>query len=103
MVVVWELTGAGKGQEKKALRLIGRRSLRWHSTSLCSRRNACPGRPARYVALGMLWLGTTFFACCFCAGESKIGEKMDNPVLITEWRVTMIDAYLAGSFWRADL
>jgi divalent metal cation (Fe/Co/Zn/Cd) transporter len=30
-------------------------------------------------------------------GKERVGTKLDNPVLRAEARVTMVDAYLAGS------
>lgn len=47
---------------------------------------------------GMIWLAATFVAMLVLAsGKRRTGQALDNPVLISEAQVTMVDAYLAGS------
>lgn len=50
--------------------------------------------------LGIVWTAMTFLAMLALAtGKTRTGIALDNPVLITEGRVTRIDALLAG--WPA--
>lgn len=49
-------------------------------------------------ALGMAWLALIFAAMVALAqGKRVTGSKLNNPELLTEGRVTMVDVYLAGS------
>ena len=90
VIVVWELTGAGgKERERKALRLIGIAFfclavyiLGQSSYTLISRSHpdTSPG--------GIAWLSLTLFVMLLLAwGKKTTGEKIHNPVLITEGRV----------------
>jgi divalent metal cation (Fe/Co/Zn/Cd) transporter len=54
-------------------------------------------RPATSL-LGIVWLGLTFVAMLALAfGKQRVGTQLNNPVLRTEGRVTLVDAYLAGA------
>ncbi|MCW3099857.1 MAG: cation transporter [Chthonomonadaceae bacterium] len=98
-VVIWELTGTGKDREKKAMRLIGAAFfalalyiLLQTAQTLC--RHVHPDTSP----LGMVWLVFTFAVMVALAqGKRRTGTQLNNPVLLTEGRVTMVDAYLAGS------
>jgi divalent metal cation (Fe/Co/Zn/Cd) transporter len=46
--------------------------------------------------IGIIWTACTFFVMLGLArGKRTLGTKLNNPVLLTEGRVTMVDAYLA--------
>ena len=48
--------------------------------------------------LGLVWLVLTFAAMVTLSqGKRIVGTRLNNPVLLAEGRVTMVDAYLAGS------
>ncbi len=100
VIVVWELTGAGgTDRERKAVRLIGIAFfclalyiLGQSTYTLISRSHpgASPG--------GIAWLSLTLGAMLLLAwGKKTTGERIHNPVLITEGRVTLIDALLAAA------
>lgn len=45
-----------------------------------------------------MWLALTFAVMMILAiGKHRIGTRLGNPVLLTEGRVTRVDAYLAAS------
>ena len=47
---------------------------------------------------GLSWLTATFLAMLALAwGKYRTGRALDNQVLLTEGRVTLVDAYLAGA------
>jgi divalent metal cation (Fe/Co/Zn/Cd) transporter len=48
--------------------------------------------------VGIAWLSVTFVVMVLLAiGKGKTGRALGSPVLRTEARVTMVDAYLAGA------
>lgn len=100
VIVVWELTGAGGTErERNAVRLIGIAFfclaiyiLGQSAYTLISRSHpdTSPG--------GIVWLSLTLVVMLLLAwGKKTTGEKIHNPVLITEGRVTLIDAFLAAA------
>lgn len=98
-VVVWELSGAGRERERRALRLIGAGFtglavyLLVQSTWVL-----VAGFHPRHSALGIGWSAVTavvMFVLAF--GKARTGAVLDNPVLRTEGRVTMIDGVLAAA------
>ncbi len=100
VIVVWELTGAGdKDRERRAVRLIGIAFfclaiyiLGQSAYTLISRSH--PDTSPR----GIAWLSLTLVAMLLLAwGKKATGQRIDNPVLITEGRVTLIDALLAAA------
>ncbi len=100
IIVVWELTGAGgKERERRALRLIGIAFLCLALYILVQSAVILlsSSRPHTSVP-GILWLGATLIAMLLLAWGKKVtGEKIGNPVLMTESRVTLIDALLAAA------
>ena len=97
VVVVWELSGTGEERQRRALRLIGYAFavlavyLLVQSTWVLA-----AGYRPRHSAAGIAWTAVTaavMFA--LAAGKSRTGAALDNPVLRTEGRVTMIDGILA--------
>jgi len=98
-VVIWQLRGIHDKREKRALRLIGVAffalaiyilSQSAHTLLLREHPSSSP--------LGILWLALTLAAMlALAAGKHTTGTALDNQVLQTEARVTLVDAYLAGS------
>jgi divalent metal cation (Fe/Co/Zn/Cd) transporter len=99
LVVIWQLTGVNKAREQRALRLIGIAFLALAVYILAqlivtfvSQTHPAPS------TLGLLWLGATLLAMLALSyGKTVTGRRLDNPVLTTEARVTLIDAYLAAA------
>ncbi|WP_280669759.1 MULTISPECIES: cation transporter [unclassified Kitasatospora] len=98
-VVVWELSGSGEARQKRALKLIGvgfallALYLLVQSTWVL----AAGFRP-HHSPLGIAWTAVTaavMFA--LAAGKARTGAALDNPVLKTEGRVTLIDGLLAAA------
>ena len=69
----------------------------------------------RHSVLGIAWTALTAVVMfALAAGKARTGRALDNPVLRTEGRVTMIDGILAtavllgltlnavASWWQAD-
>jgi divalent metal cation (Fe/Co/Zn/Cd) transporter len=96
-VVIWELSGTGEDRQRRGLRLIG-----YAFTALAlylliqSTLVLAAGYHPRHSAAGIIWTAVTaavMFA--LAAGKARTGRALDNPVLRTEGRVTMIDGILA--------
>jgi divalent metal cation (Fe/Co/Zn/Cd) transporter len=97
MVVIWELPGTGAQRQRRALALIGcgftvlAVYLLAQSTIVLA-----AGDHPRPSVPGIIWTAVTaavMFA--LAAGKARTGRALDNPVLRTEGRVTMIDGILA--------
>ncbi|MBD0691566.1 cation transporter [Streptomyces sp. CBMA123] len=96
-VVLWELSGSGEDRQKRALRLIGAGFallglylLAQSTTVLVS------GFHPHHSTLGIAWTAVTaavMFALAY--GKTRTGTALDNPVLRTEGRVTLVDGLLA--------
>jgi divalent metal cation (Fe/Co/Zn/Cd) transporter len=96
-VVIWELSGTGAERQRRGLRLIGWAFaalavylLVQSTLVLATRYHPRPSVP------GIIWTAVTaavMFA--LAAGKARTGRALDNPVLRTEGRVTMIDGILA--------
>ncbi|MFB7222084.1 cation transporter [Streptomyces sp. NPDC056227] len=96
-VVVWELSGTGEDRQHRALKLIGvgfallAVYLLVQSTWVLA-----SGHHPHHSPLGIAWTAITaavMFA--LAAGKARTGAVLDNPVLKTEGRVTLIDGILA--------
>ncbi len=99
IVVVWQLKGVHKQREAMGLRLITAAFVAlaayvlaqfvytlWNGT-----------HPMSSIG-GVAWLAATVAAMLLLAwGKHSIGLMLGNPVLRTEARVTLVDAYLAAS------
>ncbi|MFH9347944.1 cation transporter [Kitasatospora sp. NPDC017646] len=98
-VVVWELSGTGEDRQKRALKLIGTGFallglylLAQSTVVLVS------GFHPHHSPLGIAWTAVTaavMFALAY--GKARTGAALDNPVLRTEGRVTLIDGLLAAA------
>jgi divalent metal cation (Fe/Co/Zn/Cd) transporter len=96
-VVIWELSGTGAARQRRGLRLIGFAFaalavyLLVQSTVVLA-----AGFHPRHSVPGMAWTAVTAVAMfALASGKSRTGRALDNPVLRTEGRVTMIDGILA--------
>ncbi|PZS28945.1 MAG: cation transporter [Pseudonocardiales bacterium] len=98
-VVLWELSGTGEARQHRALRLIAAAFLAL-ATYLTVQTVIvfATGYHPQQSPLGIVWTAITaavMFA--LAAGKNNTGRRLDNPVLITEGRVTFIDGLLACS------
>jgi len=115
-VVIWELSGTGEGRQRRGLRLIGYAFaglavyLLVQSTVVLA-----VGYHPRHSVLGIGWTAVTALVMfALAAGKARTGRALDNPVLRTEGRVTLIDGILAtavlaglalnaaAGWWQAD-
>ena len=97
IIVVWQLTGVDAHREQRALRLIGAAffALAVYVLLQSSYVLAVQRRPSPSPG-GMAWLALTVIVMLALAyGKHITGNKLANPVLSTEARVTLIDAVLA--------
>jgi divalent metal cation (Fe/Co/Zn/Cd) transporter len=97
--VIWELSGTGGERQKRALKLIGigfaLLALYLLAQSTCVLAAGFRPRPS---TLGVVWTAITaavMFSLAF--GKARTGTALDNPVLKTEGRVTLIDGLLAAA------
>ena len=99
-VVVWQLTGdSGGHRERGAMRVIGGAffALAIYIAVQGTYLLATGQQPAP-SPLGIAWTAVTCIAMLALAfGKARTGAALGNPVLQTEGRVTLIDAYLAGA------
>jgi divalent metal cation (Fe/Co/Zn/Cd) transporter len=98
-VVIWELSGTSAERQRRGLRLIGYAFaalaiyLLAQSTVVLA-----AGYHPQHSVLGIIWTAATaavMFA--LAAGKVRTGRALENPVLRTEGRVTMIDGILASA------
>jgi divalent metal cation (Fe/Co/Zn/Cd) transporter len=98
-VVIWELSGTSAERQRRGLRLIGYAFaalaiyLLAQSTVVLA-----AGYHPQHSVLGIIWTAATaavMFA--LAAGKARTGRALENPVLQTEGRVTMIDGILASA------
>ncbi|MFG2125367.1 cation transporter [Streptomyces sp. NPDC048710] len=99
IVVIWELSGTGEDRQRRALKLIGvgfallAVYLLVQSTWVLS----TDARP-HHSPLGIGWtVVTALVMFALAAGKARTGSALDNPVLKTEGRVTLIDGLLAAA------
>jgi divalent metal cation (Fe/Co/Zn/Cd) transporter len=98
-VVVWQLTDTGGQRERTAMRIIGAAffALAMYIAAQGMYVLVTGGPPAP-SSLGIAWTAITCAAMLALAfGKARTGAALGNPVLITEGRVTLIDAYLAAA------
>ncbi|MER7755470.1 cation transporter [Kitasatospora sp. NPDC097643] len=98
-VVVWELSGTGEERQKRALKLIGVGfALLAVYLLVQSTWVLVAGFRPHHSVLGIVWTAITavvMFTLAF--GKARTGAALDNPVLKTEGRVTLIDGLLAAA------
>jgi divalent metal cation (Fe/Co/Zn/Cd) transporter len=97
--VIWELSGSGEVRRRRALRLIALAFallavyLLVQSTVVLATRFR-PGHSPAGIAWTALTAGAMF---ALAAGKARTGAALDNQVLRTEGRVTLIDGLLASA------
>jgi divalent metal cation (Fe/Co/Zn/Cd) transporter len=98
-VVIWDLSGTGQRRQRRALRLIGYAFaalaiyLLAQSTVVLA-----AGYHPRHSVLGIVWTALTAVVMfALAAGKACTGRALDNPVLATEGRVTLVDGILAAA------
>jgi divalent metal cation (Fe/Co/Zn/Cd) transporter len=98
-VVIWELSGTGHQRQRLALRLIGYGFaalaiyLLVQSTVVLA-----TGYRPRHSALGIAWTAVTAAVMfTLAAGKARTGKALENPVLVTEGQVTLVDGILAAA------
>jgi divalent metal cation (Fe/Co/Zn/Cd) transporter len=96
-VVIWELSGTAEERRHRAMRLIGFAFaalavyLLVQSTVVLA-----VGYHPRHSLTGIVWTAVTAAAMfALAAGKARTGRALDNPVLVTEGRVTAVDGILA--------
>jgi divalent metal cation (Fe/Co/Zn/Cd) transporter len=96
-VVLWELSGTGENRQRRALRLVGAAFavlacyLAVQSTVVLVAQYH-PG----HSPLGIAWTALTALVMfALAAGKDRTGRQLNNPVLRTEGRVTLVDGLLA--------
>lgn len=97
-IVLWELNGTGSTRQKVGLRLL---SIAFFGLGvyilLQSGWNLFHQQHSTQSPLGILWLGLTLVVMLALAfGKHRVGTQLHNLVLLTEGRVTLVDAALAG-------
>lgn len=97
MIVVWQLKGVDQRREGRALRLIGGAFYLLALYVLVqSAYVLITGQRPGASPSGIVWLAVTVVVMLSLAwGKHVTGRHLDNPVLQTEARVTLVDAYLA--------
>jgi divalent metal cation (Fe/Co/Zn/Cd) transporter len=97
-VVIWQLNGiAHERREDTALRIIAAAFalLAFYVTAQVTVTLVGGSHPGD-SALGIVWLVVTVaLMFALAAGKRDTGTKLDNPVLLTEGRVTLVDGLLA--------
>lgn len=96
-VVIWELSGTGERRQQFALKIIA-----WAFLALAlylaiqSGLAVSAGHHALPSPTGITWTAVTAVVMfVLAAGKAKTGKALDNPVLLTEGKVTFIDGLLA--------
>ena len=98
-VVLWELAAVGELRRRRALHLIGGAfaGLAVYLTVQSTFVLVLRFHP-HHSALGIAWTAVTAAAMfLLSAGKARTGAALDNPVLRTEGRVTLIDGVLASA------
>ena len=96
-VVLWELSGTGQDRQRRALRLIAIAFLALAAyLTIQTIIVLAAGYHPQHSPLGIAWTAITASAMfALAGGKNHIGKQLNNPVLITEGRVTVIDGVLA--------
>jgi divalent metal cation (Fe/Co/Zn/Cd) transporter len=99
VVVIWQLKGVDQRRERSALRLI---SIAFIALAIYvlvqSARTFLTQAHPETSPLGIAWLAATLIAMLLLAwGKQRTGKALNNTVLLTESRVTLVDAYLAAA------
>ena len=96
-VVLWELAEVARSRQQRAMRLIGLAFvfLAVYLAAQSTIALVVEFRP-HHSAVGIAWTAVTAVVMfALATGKSRTGARLGNPVLVTEGRVTLIDAILA--------
>ena len=98
-VVLWELADVAEERQRRALRLIGSSFLALVIyLAIQSTLVLVAGFHPHHSLLGIVWTAVTAAAMfTLAAGKTRTGAALDNPVLRTEGRVTLVDGILASA------
>lgn len=99
LVVVWHLKNVEGSMEQRAIRLIGLAfvGLAIYLSAQALYALGTRAEPAT-SPVGIAWLSATFVAMLLlAAGKARTGRALRNRVLVSEARVTLVDAILAGA------
>jgi divalent metal cation (Fe/Co/Zn/Cd) transporter len=98
-VVIWQLAGTGEDRQGQALRLIGIAfALLAAYLAVQSTWMLVAQHHARHSPAGIAWTAiTAALMFALADGKARTGTALDNPVLRTEGRVTLIDGILAST------
>lgn len=96
-VVIWELSGTGEARQRRGLRLIGLAfGLLAGYLTAQSTVVLIGGFHPQHSVGGIVWTAITAVVMFgLAAGKARTGAALENPVLRTEGRVTVIDGILA--------
>lgn len=97
VVVIWELSGTGEARQRRALRLIGAAfALLAVYLAAQSTLVLVTGYHPQHSTGGIIWTAVTaVMMFALAAGKARTDAALDNPVLRTEGRVTLVDGLLA--------
>jgi divalent metal cation (Fe/Co/Zn/Cd) transporter len=96
-VVVWELSRENAERERRALRMIGIAFLALAAYLVIQAAVVLALRHhAAHSALGIAWTAATALVMfSLAAGKARTGRALNNLVLLSEGRVTLVDGLLA--------
>jgi divalent metal cation (Fe/Co/Zn/Cd) transporter len=97
--VIWNLKGRLGNRERPAMLVLGWAfcGLAVYVTAQAIYTIAADNQP-HGSPLGIAWTAATFVAMvALASAKGRTGRELGNRVLLTESRVTLIDAYLAGA------
>jgi len=96
-VVLWELADVAQSRREHAMRMIGSAfvALAIYLAGQSTIVLAVGFRP-HHSSLGVAWTAmTAVIMFALAAAKRKVGRVLNNPVLVAEGRVTMVDGILA--------
>jgi divalent metal cation (Fe/Co/Zn/Cd) transporter len=98
-VVLWELSGTGLERQGRALRLIGGSfAILACYLAIQSTLVLVAHYHPRHSPLGIAWTALTALAMfALAVGKDRTGRQLNNPVLRSEGRVTLVDGLLASA------
>jgi hypothetical protein len=96
-VVIWELQDTGVDRQRRALKMIGIAFALLAVYLLVQASVVLTiNHHARHSIVGIVWTALTAVVMfMLAAGKSRTGMALNNPVLRTEARVTLVDGILA--------
>jgi divalent metal cation (Fe/Co/Zn/Cd) transporter len=98
-VVIWQLADLGAGRERRALRIIGMAftALAIYIVLQILYAILADSHP-HHSMLGIAWTAATCAVMlALAAAKARTGRALENRVLLSEGRVTLVDAYLAAA------